>query len=123
MVRRWMLLVGCMLCAALLPGCINYEELLTLNRDGSGTVTMHYWMNTEFIDQLAAGVEAKGTNSLRKSGETNRGQNLTVRQSQWVGEIFPNNVDTTGAAIDGRTRQVSDIDTCAGHTGGIIIKM
>jgi len=31
-----------------LCGCINYEEELTINKDGSGTVVMHYWTGASF---------------------------------------------------------------------------
>lgn len=41
-----------------LNGCINYEQNTTLKIDGSGTMTIHYWMHTPdsisfaFIDNL-----------------------------------------------------------------------
>jgi hypothetical protein len=47
-----MWLVAMLLVLVLVPGCINYEEEVTLKRDGSGEVAMHYWMDTSFIEAM-----------------------------------------------------------------------
>ncbi len=41
-------------------GCIDYEEILRLNADGSGEVRMHFTMDKEFIEQMKAFSEQMG---------------------------------------------------------------
>lgn len=61
MERRCAWLVGAFVAVTLLGGCINYEEEMTLKRDGSGQVIMHYWMTSEFFEGMGEGsVEMRG---------------------------------------------------------------
>jgi hypothetical protein len=48
MKRRWPLLLGALVAVTLIAGCINYEEEITLKRDGSGEVNMHFWLSSAF---------------------------------------------------------------------------
>ena len=41
-------------------GCIDYEEILKLNADGSGEVRMHFAMEKEFIEQMKIFSEQMG---------------------------------------------------------------
>ncbi len=38
----------------LASGCIDYDEVMVINADGSGTVSMHYAMNKAYFEQLDA---------------------------------------------------------------------
>ncbi len=60
MMHRLTLLAGIMLSLVLLGGCINYEEQLTLNKDGSGTIMMHYWMDSTFAQGPGQAAGDKG---------------------------------------------------------------
>ena len=44
-----------LLCAALIAGCINYEENISLNADGSGTVLMHYSVAQQLYAMMQMG--------------------------------------------------------------------
>lgn len=49
------------LVACLITGCINYEEVINLNSDGSGTLLMHYSLSQQLSAMMAMGGEAGGS--------------------------------------------------------------
>ena len=52
--RKWWrtILFTAILATATLGGCINYEEEITLNEDGSGTLTMHYSIEESMVEMM-----------------------------------------------------------------------
>jgi LppM domain len=48
------------LAVCLITGCINYEEVINLNSDGSGTLLMHYSLSQQLSAMMAMGGEAGG---------------------------------------------------------------
>lgn len=48
------------LVAFLITGCINYEEIIDLKSDGSGTLSMHYSLSQQLSAMMAMGGQAGG---------------------------------------------------------------
>lgn len=57
----------CFLLILLAVGCIKYDQVLTLNKDGSGTVTLHYAMSDAILEQMKAMEAMK--EGMSESGE------------------------------------------------------
>ena len=58
--RRILLLVAAAVALFTVSGCIDYEEVLTLNTDGSGTVEIHLVMDKTFMNEMQAMAEQFG---------------------------------------------------------------
>jgi uncharacterized lipoprotein YehR (DUF1307 family) len=65
--KRFLPLTLALLCALLIAGCIDYEETLELNADGSGTMGMHL---TVYIKEIAAIDEMMGSYSEDSTQDT-----------------------------------------------------
>ena len=57
---RRLLSVLVLIALAALAGCINYEEHVQIQKDGSGTLTMHMAMDRHMIDQMQTMAEQFG---------------------------------------------------------------
>lgn len=75
----------------MIVGCIKYDQEITLNKDGSGTVALHYAMSQAMVQQMEAmasmasqmGEEAKGG-----KGETKMSMdNLSFEEEKVKGEF------------------------------------
>ena len=58
--RRILLLVAAAVALFTVSGCIDYEEVLTLNTDGSGIVEIHLVMDKTFMNEMQAMAEQFG---------------------------------------------------------------
>ncbi len=52
--KRMLFLTLALLCAMVIAGCIDYDETLELNADGSGTMTTHFSIYKKAFEALAA---------------------------------------------------------------------
>ncbi len=51
--KRFLPLTLALLCALFIAGCIDYEETLELNADGSGTMAMHVTVYKKYFDAMS----------------------------------------------------------------------
>jgi hypothetical protein len=51
--KRFLPLTLALLCALFIAGCIDYEETLELNADGSGTMAMHVTVFKKYFDAMS----------------------------------------------------------------------
>lgn len=58
--RKWIALALVAL-ALMVGGCIDYDEVMVINADGSGTVSMKYVMDRSFIDGMKSMAMSMGT--------------------------------------------------------------
>ncbi|RME31286.1 MAG: hypothetical protein D6800_00905, partial [Candidatus Zixiibacteriota bacterium] len=52
MKTRWLVIILAL--AMLCVGCLDYEQTLTINKDGSGTITMRYAIDKAYLQQMEA---------------------------------------------------------------------
>jgi hypothetical protein len=59
--RRWLQLTLAVVVALGLAGCINYDQDLQLNPDGSGKLIMHYSLSQQLVSMMSMGGESQSS--------------------------------------------------------------
>jgi uncharacterized lipoprotein YehR (DUF1307 family) len=65
--KRFLPLTLALLCALFIAGCIDYEETLELNADGSGTMAMHVTIYKKYFEAMSAMTGSSSADSVQDS--------------------------------------------------------